>query len=136
MSRTDKDDPYRVKIADRTRAVEEIHRHHGIRDCDLPARDAATATATVHWRDRPWCGYVLTGPSYWDGHVPREFVRTVWTKPERARERRLLRDAERVFYDPGHRPGDPVTGWTMPDRYEDYDFENRQHRHSAAWLWW
>ncbi len=131
MSRTDKDDPYRVKIADRTRAVEEYH-YHGRRNsgvCDLPPRDQTAKHG--HWRDRPVCGYILIGPEPWLGSVPREFVRDVWTKPERARERRLLRDAERTFYDPHTMHEDDTDR-----RYEDYDFENRQHRHSAAWLWW
>lgn len=125
MSRTDKDDPYRVKIADKTRAVEEYHHHHGRRHnggCDLPSRDEAVAQGLLHWRDRTFCGYTLRDESVYRSAVPTEFVRAVWTKPERAREHRLLREAEQIFFA------------AEPD--EDYDFENRQHRHSAAWLWW
>jgi hypothetical protein len=53
--------------------------------------------------------------------VPSEFVRTYYHKPERARERKL-RDYAREYNTYGE--------------LEDGDFENRQSRGSARWLYW
>lgn len=55
------------------------------------------------------------------GGVPSEFVRTYYHKPERARERKL-RDYAREYNTYGD--------------IEDGDFDNRQARNSARWLYW
>ncbi len=55
------------------------------------------------------------------GGVPSEFVRTYYHKPERARERNLH---------------DYVREYNTYGDLEDGDFENRQARNSARWIYW
>lgn len=55
------------------------------------------------------------------GGVPSEFVRTYYHKPERARERKL---------------NDYAREYNTYGELEDGDFENRQSRSSARWLYW
>lgn len=72
---------------------------------------------------RPTCFRSMPYPEgrYTYGGVPSWFVREVYHRPERARERKL-RDVMREF-----NAGEDI---------EDYDFENRQARNEARWIWW
>jgi hypothetical protein len=62
------------------------------------------------------------GRYYTYGGVPSEFVRSVYHRPERRRERDNLNDARRLY-----NSGDDLDG---------YDFVNRQARNSARWMYW
>lgn len=76
------------------------------------------------WPDPPTCDIELADPTrhrYCAGGVPTAFVRSVYHRPERARERRL-RDLAREYNAYGE--------------LEDGDFFNRQARNSARWDWW
>lgn len=79
------------------------------------------------WPERPTCDRVGVPEGrggyrrYTWGGVPSEFVRTYYHKPERARERKL---------------NDYAREYNTYGELEDGDFDNRQARNSARWLYW
>ena len=141
MSRTDKDRPYRVRVADTTLRAYEDHTHHshyawrrshldmprwgGMVEhaCDLPERSAAAE----HPSSAGWtcCDYDL---AWWaDGryrsnaHPPRWFINHIWHAPERTRARDTLREVVKEYNGEGE--------------IDFYDYPNFQHRNRAAWYW-
>lgn len=91
-----------------------------IRDNDIPCScdDYLPApTCAFHGPDDTRGGW----RRYTWGGVPTWYCREVYHRPERARERGL-RDMAREYNTYGD--------------IEDDDFENRQARNSARWLWW
>lgn len=83
--------------------------------CDRwPEREPVTCD---RWFNLGYCDAVS---KFYGEHPPREFVHAVWWGPDRARVRDELVDARKRY-----NAGD-----------DDVDVENRQHRHSAGWLWW
>lgn len=79
--------------------------------CDDVVRETCTFTEPDSWRYSCFGG----------GGVPSEYVAAVYHRPERQRERRVLRDALRSF--------------NAGEDLEDFDFVNRQGRSSARWLY-
>lgn len=126
MSRTDKDEPYWV-----TRATSSIVRHNHQRGVCLTETLEDVKAAKRHWAGYAFGNHMREGitcfldhpdegPRLWYGNPPHWFVTQRWHRPERARQRRVLRDAKR---------------WRLDD-LEDFDFENRQGRSSARREWW
>lgn len=78
----------------------------------------------IEARRNPTCDYSIPyGRSrYFRSPPPSWYINHVWTGPERVRERDKLNDLRREYNAHGE--------------LEDGDFENRQTRHSARWLWW
>ena len=136
MSRTDKDRPWRVKIADRTLPLIEEHNHHShyswrinavreFGECDLPDEPPVMGP-----HDYPLgCSYHLPswhegGRIFADGCAPHWYRHSTWTGPERTRERDSLREASKAYNSHAHDEDD-----------FDYDFPNFQHRHRSTWMW-
>lgn len=80
---------------------------------DFPARPTCSRTRSEAGKG----GY----RRYTWGGVPTEFINTYYHRPERARERKL---------------NDYVREYNTYGELEDGDFENRQARNSARWLYW
>lgn len=108
MSRTDKDRPWQIRAADRT---------------------ASTRHVAYYWHNT-WqherggscnasCGWTL--PHIALSQPPHDYVLSVWSGPERARERVGLSQMAAEYNTYGD--------------LSDGDFANYHHRHSAQWLW-
>ena len=90
--------------------------------------DASIACSCDDFPPRPTCDRTAVddrnGTRRWRytwGGVPSEFVRTYYHKPERARERSL---------------NDYAREYNTYGELEDGDFDTRQARNSARWLYW
>lgn len=153
MSKTDKDRPYRIKVMDETldrevhhnhipryvmcvtgeRVVESRYRLWGADVVRISHHTVKTGFKRAYPREcvidqnKSWhdadCGYSLPfHEARWHESPPREFIHHVWTGRERVRERDGLNNLRREYNAHGE--------------LEDGDFENRQARHSAHWLYW
>lgn len=87
-------------------------------------RDDSIPCICDDWPERPTCNVWTRDRSqrrYMYGGVPTWFVRVVYHRPERARERRL---------------NDMAREYNTYGDIEDDDFINRQGRNQARWEWW
>lgn len=129
VSRTDKTDPGWLKAVN----YAPIHHDHRNGECvEETFEDAqfwATRRPRYSWPKAPTCTryfgwrYSHVSRHIYGVHAPGDFIRDVWTAPERQRERLGMRDAMRLYNADGE------------DALDGYDFENRQHRHGATWYW-
>lgn len=125
MSRTFKTDPHWVQSIRHAHNTDVIHRcdlspdryiravNEGA-ECDVDTgREARCFRRSPTW---PWANY-----PYCIGSPPGDFIRGLWTGPDRRRSREDCADAAREYNHYGET--DVIVG-------------TNQHRHNAQWSWW
>ena|SRR5215211_7696615 len=120
MSRTDKTNPYWVKLEQEPSSRVEHHDHRrGV--CDIDEYDPKHNQYISYWHNH--CHYKLRYVNmYWFFNVKPgvKHIRPYHVRTERAKMRNKLADWKKS---------------TLEDIYDD-EFGNYQHRHSAQWEAW
>lgn len=96
--------------------------------CNLPAEPVRHNSRFMYRRAGHTCSWEPVWPNFrqarwlvFSRHVPRRYVKHVWSGPERVRGRDGLRDM--------------VKGYNGNGNLADGDFPCWQHRHCATWYW-